>query len=331
MNKLHAKSACCNATVYRCGGRRRQCHRCKKTWSIRLKKRGRKNIRVHPSIDTIAFASRESLRHKARRLHKSREAMRRRHAKNLETLLRKTAKPEAPPGKLIAVVDAISCSFEKNPFTLYLMLLRPIRSKEAVVMEPVLMEGYETVIGWRKIFGKLPCETRKYIKAVVSDGLTGMESHVLRQGWIHQRCHFHLLKMLQSLRGKRWKKVSQKSLREKIYQLIRKFLETQSEDEAERLFAKLHELSRKTSCPYWFGRRVRGCLKQWKSFRSYRIYPELHIPTTTNSIESVNRLIKDTVHRTRGFKTSESFLRWIILQVRTMPRIACNGHNYPQN
>jgi hypothetical protein len=331
MNKLHAKSPCCNAVVYRCGGRRRQCRRCSKTWSIRLKKRGRKVKRIFPSINTVAFSSQESLRHKAKRLHQSREVIRKRHTRNISALLKKISKPEAPPGEIIAIVDAIACSFKKKPFTFYLILLRPISARSAEVMDPVLLEGCESVVDWQRAFGELPDETRKRIKAVVSDGLTGMDSYVLQQGWIYQRCHFHLLKTLQALRGKRWKNVPQKNLREKIYQLIRKLLEISDENEAERLIVKLRELSKTSSCPYWFGRRIRGCLKQWRYFRSYRMHPQLHIPTTTNSVESVNRLIKDTVHQTRGFRTSEPFRRWITLQIRTMPPIKCNGHNYQQN
>lgn len=331
MNKLHAKSPCCNADVYRCGGRRRQCKLCKKTWSIRSKKRGRKVKRIQPSISRIAFASHESLRHKAKRLNQSREIVRRRHEKNISALLKRISKPQAPPGELIAIIDAIACSFKRNPFTLYLILLRPISARSAVVMEPVFLNGCESVTGWQKVFAELSCETRKRIKVVVSDGLTGMDGYISQQGWVYQRCHFHLLKTLQALRGKRWKNVPQKNLREKIYRLIRKLLETSSRNEAERIFAKLGELSKDPSCPYWFGRRVRGCLQQWKYFRSYRVCPELHIPTTTNSVESVNRLIKDTVHQTRGFKTPTSFQRWATLQIRTMSSIKCNGHNYQQN
>lgn len=329
MNKLHAKSTCCKASVHRVGNRRRQCSKCKKTWSIRKKKRGRKIIRVHPEVDDIAFSSQESLRHKAKRLNQSREIIRRRHARNIEALLKKTTRPKAPPGKLIAVVDAIAFSFKKKPFTFYHILIRSTSGKNAVVMEPILLEGCETINGWKKVFNQLDAKAYKRIAVVVSDGLTGMESYALQQGWIYQRCHFHLLKMLQTLRGKRWRNVPQKELREEVYQLVRKLLEIPSEDEAYQIYLKLKELSK--SCPVWLARRLRGCLKQWKSFRSYRIYPKLHIPTTTNSVECTNRLIKDTIHRTRGFRNPESLNRWVVLQVRTMSQIKCNGHNYQQN
>lgn len=329
MNKLHAKSTCCKASVHRVGNRRRQCSKCKKTWSIRPKKRGRKIIRVHPRINLIAFSSQESLRHKAKRLNKSREVIRRRHARNIDNLLKRTGKPKAPPGKLIAIVDAVAFSFKGRSYTFYQVLLRSISDNIAVVMEPILMEGCETITVWKKVFNQLDDNDFNRIQVVVSDGLTGMESYVLQQGWIYQRCHFHLLKMLQTLRGKRWKNVPQKKLREDVYQLVRKLLAVSSEDEAYQIFLKLQELSK--ICPVWLARRLRGCLKQWKSFRSYRIHPELHIPITTNSVECANRLIKDTIHRTRGFRNPESLQRWIILQVRNMSFIKCNGHNYQQN
>lgn len=329
MKTIHAKSTCCKASVHRVGGRRRRCSNCGKTWSVRLKKRGRKIIRVHPKINTIAFSNQESLRHKAVRLCKSREFIRRRHAKNMEALLKRLPKPKAPEGKLIAIVDAVAFSFKKRPYASYHILLRSTSDKRAIVMEPILLEGCETINGWRKVFQQLDTRVRKRIAVIVSDGLSGMESYAKEHGCIYQRCHFHLIRMLQTLRGKRWKNVPQKELREEVYQLVRKLLGVPSEDEAYRIFLRLKELS--NSCPVWLALRLRGCLIQWKSFRSYRIYPEFNIPTTTNSVECINRLIKDTVHRTRGFKNPESLNRWVILQVRIMSKINCNGHNYQQN
>src|SRR3989339_895570 len=50
MNILHGKSPCCQAKIYKFGGKRKQCSLCKKTWSVRKKKRGRKAKRINPDL-----------------------------------------------------------------------------------------------------------------------------------------------------------------------------------------------------------------------------------------------------------------------------------------
>jgi len=50
MNILQGKSSCCQAKIYKFGGKRKQCSECKKTWKIRQKKRGRKAKRVDKKL-----------------------------------------------------------------------------------------------------------------------------------------------------------------------------------------------------------------------------------------------------------------------------------------
>lgn len=331
MKTVHAKSPCCKAKVHHIGGKRRRCSICKKTWIVRQKKRGRKAIRVHASINKMAFASSESLRHKAERLNKGREIIRRRHAKNLDILLRKLSLPKAPSGKLIAVIDGLSIGFKKKEYTLYLILLRSVKSKHAIVMEPFFFTGHESIVGWNYAFKQLPLSVHNRICAVVSDGITGVEQYAERNNWIAQRCHFHLIAMLQSLRGQNWSTIKNKKFREKIYQTIRQIISTPDEYEAIRLLNDIREMASNQKCPKWFGRRVRGFIRKWYLFRSYRKYPELNLPITTNSAETTCRLIAETISRTRGFRNPEIFKKWAIVQVRTMKPIKCNGHNFTQN
>ena len=331
MKTLHAKSPCCKAKAYRFGGRRRQCGRCKRTWSIRPKKRGRKTIRVQPSIQNVAFPSQESLRHKATRLNKSRELIRRRHSKNIELLFKKLPKPKAPPGNLIAIIDGLAVNFKKERFTLYTILLRSIKDSKAVIMEPLLLSGNEKISSWDKAFQTLPKSVRRRIKAVVSDGITGIENYGKQQGWVVQRCHFHLIKMIQTLRGKSWRTIKDKELREDIYQKTRQLISTPDEKEARELYKYLNDVTHSVICPKWLGLRVRGGLKHWTLFRSYRLFPELKLPTTTNSAESVYRSISDITRQTRGFRNPKSFKKWIKLKIRSMREIRCNGYNYQQN
>lgn len=328
MKTLHAKSPCCRRKIYRFGNRRRQCAICKKTWRIRKKKVGRKQIRVHPSIELTVLERRESLRHKAKRCNKGRELIRRRHERNLDILLRKLPKSVAPRGSLIAVIDGLAIRLNKQHFTLYQILLRSVKERHAIPMEPVILSGWEHKDKWDYTFKSLPVSVQKRIKAVVSDGIVGIEPLIQRKGWIIQRCHFHLLKMLQSLRGKRWSTVTHKFLREEIYQSVLKALATADKQEAERLLEQIKLLVKRPECPKWINLRVGGFIMRYSAFRAYRDYPELNLPTTTNSTECVFNKLTETIRLTRGFSSSQSFEKWVKVQIRNMKSIKCNGNNY---
>ena len=331
MKTLHSKSPCCGETIHRFGQRRRQCTLCKKTWRSRLKKRGRKQRRLHPDIANTVLERGESLRHQAKRLKKNRECLRRKHRQNLEHLLKRLPKPVAPRGFLIAVVDGWAVTIRNERYTVYIILLRAVADNRAVVMEPYIAKGHEHLPGWKVAFGELPDETKKRICALVSDGLTGMHTLAQEYGWVYQRCHFHLLKMMQSLRGRRWSTVKHKFLREQMYQMIVTILKTRTDRYATRISNQLRQLLGDPRCPKWFGLRARGFLKQLPYFRSYRKYIDLHLPTTTNSAENICRALTRTKRRTRGFSSVASLRLWIIVQIRTMRPISCNGKSINQN
>ena len=155
MTKIHTKSSCCRAVVYRFGQRRRQCSVCSKTWSIRSKKRGRKCIRVHPNQYQFAGPFQESLRHKAQRIHKGRELVRHRHSANMKALL-KIPRPSIPQGPYIAIVDGFLVFFQHKPFTVYFVLIRPTRESVAHILEPYFETGVETIRGWEHAFNTRP-------------------------------------------------------------------------------------------------------------------------------------------------------------------------------
>jgi len=328
MNTLHTKSPCCKSKIHKFGTRRRQCSYCKKTWRVRQKKRGRKPIRVHPSIKRVAFASHETLRHRAIRYRKGRELIRRRHAANVSKLMHKLPSPKAPRGQLIAVVDGKHFCFNRKSYTLYQILLRPVHKNFARIMDPVFLPGHETSVGWEQAFDFLPESTRQRIVAVVSDGIYAIERIGQKNGWIIQRCHFHLLKTLQGLRGKRWSTVSHKQLRETIYNMVREALDTSDDCRAQQLHTAITKIVYTPHSPQWFALRVRGFLRRFDRFRSYHSHPDLNLPRTTNSAESVFNQISYTIHQTRGFRTLESCQRWLTIQIRTMSDIRCNGHNF---
>lgn len=325
MKTIHAKSPCCNEKVIHFGGRRRKCSKCKRTWRIRKKRVGRKEIRVHPEIEKTVIERGESLRRKAIRTGKGRELVRRRHQKNLEGLLKKLSPPEVPKGRLIAVADAFVTSTDGKRHTVYLILLRAVRGCKATVVEPLVLEGYETELGWRKAFNRLSEENRKGISGLVSDGFRYLKVLARKSGWKYQRCHFHVLKTLQQLGGIRTRKMEHKRVRERMYQLVKKILLEKDERKANVLCQELTVLSRSPNLSRWFGLRIRGFLREVDDFRTYITYPDLNLPATTNSAESAINLMSETVHKTRGFKTEKSLSLWLKVRAKSMGKIKCNG------
>lgn len=325
MSTLHAKSPCCHTLIYRFGKRRRQCSNCKKTWSSWKKKRGRKSIRVHVRTQTLAFASHESLRHRAQRLKKGRETLRRRHAVKMNLLIKNLHHPSFPEGRLIAIIDGYQLFFSNDPWTLYLLLLRPLTTSWATVIEPCLIAGQETIRGWEQVFEALPQEVLERIQAVVSDGTIGIEQMVRSRGWVMQRCHIHLLRVLRRLLGNRWDKVEAKQLRKEAYEHVITVLTSSDKCEVQQSIVSLRSLAYSVRCPRQFGLKLRGFLRSYEAFRSYHMYPELNLPTTTNSAEAVCGKIAELNRRTRSFRNPQSFEKWVKVQVRLMPKVQCRG------
>ena len=331
MRLVHAKSPCCRARVVRFGSRRRQCVQCKKTWRIRSKKRGRKPVRVHPNVEKIAFASFESLRHQAKRLKKGRELVRRRHSQVMDKLIKKLPSPQAPPGPLIAIIDGWIWFFDQRAYTLYLILLRSTHSTRAILTQPVILAGHENINGWKEAFSTLDPAIIESIRAVVSDGVTGFHIYARERNWVLQRCHIHLIRTLYPLLGKRNSTAKHKKLREKMYQCVLEILKTPNQARAELLVLQLSKMANYSYCPKWFGLRTRGFLEQYQDFRSYLKYPELNLPKTTNSAESVFRLLSDTLRQTRGFRNPQAMIKWVTLQFKIIKSIKCNGLIYQPN
>lgn len=327
MNKIHPKSSCCKALVRSKGGKRRVCTSCGHSWTIKPKRRGRKRVRVHPNSKTFATSSRDTLRERARRSGKSREQVRRRHGRNIDMLLKTLPIQAPPPSKqLIAVIDATPYRIGGIEYTLYIVTLRPVDSSTATVCDPILLKGCEGGRQWQYVLETLSSDIQERVVALVSDGKIGLETYAKRKGWVFQRCHFHLIKELQSLRGAKWSTSTKVQLRESAYQKIRQALETNTDQKAYRLYDEITKLVYDPQCPKWFGRRSRGFLRSFEHFRAYRRYPELNLPITTNTVESLFNRIGELCRQTKGFRTPESLLKWVKLYIRLNPKIRCNGH-----
>ena len=326
MNKLHEKSPCCRAKIYKFGGKRRQCSVCKKTWTVWAKKRGVKPSRPnHNLLEKVLVKKRSLLSLGMTKKSLAKSSLSAKLAKAMQSCLKNIKSPLPSGDNCILVVDAAWFQFKKVRWTLYLGAVRNVDSNKADILEPKLVCGRECHLGWRDYIDSLPEEIKQPIKAVVSDGFRGVDRIAKSHNWIIQRCHFHLISQLQVNRG-RWKKMPDTPMREEIYQTVVKLL--YARESKQILEEHLRYLINKSSCPHRLKMIATEFLRHLHQFRSYLLYPELNLPATTNSIESLNKIIRT---RCKHLCTPESLL----LRVRTLLKIrktvTCNPKIFNNN
>ena len=122
MNILHGKSPCCQAKIYKFGGKRKQCSFCKKTWSIRQKKRGRKTKRANPDLLDKILGKGQRVSHLAdRKGSVGQPALSYRFKKAMAAKLRAN---KYPIGWLMLIADALWFELDGRRWTLYLFAVR---------------------------------------------------------------------------------------------------------------------------------------------------------------------------------------------------------------
>lgn len=137
MNILHGKSLCCQAKIYKFGGKRKQCSLCKKTWSIRQKKRGRKSKRINPDLLDKVLGKGMKVTHIADRKGSVGQSA-------LSSRLKKAMKAKSrsnkyPIGWLMLIADALWFELNGERWTLYLLAVRSTTGGLAYFLDPVLV------------------------------------------------------------------------------------------------------------------------------------------------------------------------------------------------
>lgn len=204
---------------------------------------------------------------------------------------------------------------------LYVLAVKPTTLAQATFLDPVLIPGKESAPGWQHALRSLPPALRARVKALVSDGFRGAKALARSHGWVHQRCHFHLLAQLYGRRG-RHKRLTARAWRETALQSIREVLGTRDQVRLVQLQQRLRALAAQPRAPVRLRMVVRHFLRELASFRAYLQYPELHLPTTTNVIEAMANILRS---RLRSLNTPASLQRWATGVLRARPIMVCNG------
>ena len=302
---------------------------CQRTWSAWRRKRGRKKKRVNQSF-VISFLNREiaSLASLSKKRRCS-EARTQNMLKNSrEQFMRRTSWTAIPDGDLLLIADAVVEMIEGCWHTVYLMLVRSTESNAAIILPPHFAVGTETEPGWRSAMDTLPTSIMSRICAIVCDGHKGLVQEGVWRNWVIQRCHFHLLARIQSRRSL-FRIGRNKEEANKIFKHVRVVLYSLNEVEVSLSLNVLEEIG-------WISTSseirtvLSGFVNKYRDYRSYLYYPELNLPITNNTAESLASSIADLKTRMRGFPTLRSFKQWIIALLKFKKSIACNGF-YQQN
>ncbi len=241
-----------------------------------------------------------------------------------DVLIRKERWPSPPDNvPLIAIADAIWQWINGERHTLHIILLKSLGSTEAIICPPLLRKGDET-LGWPMAFSKIPQEWKNRIIALICDGNSGLVSMAYRNEWLLQRCHAHLRRFLNNyLRtGPRG---TQRALAKEVHNLVTVILICRDRLTVARSALRLREIYHTTKSR-GIRKVISGFIKHIPEYRTYLEYPEIDLPTTTNAVESLNNLIRELQRRTRGFRSPESFLKWVNALLLNKKTITCNGH-----
>jgi hypothetical protein len=226
MDSKQAKSPCCGGAIRRYGQRRRQCVQCKRTWTVRLRKRGRPSRRTPPSLLRRVLVEGFTLRQLAvRRRGAALPAYRYRFRQALRRFVARPSPQTLPPGSLVLLADGLWFEFGGQPWVLYLTALKACHEAQAVFLDPLLLPGKEGASRWRRIIAAIPPATAHRIRALVADDLPRMRRIAEEHGWLLQLCHFHLLL---KLRGPRHRGLRHAlhggAVRQELHRLIRRAL-----------------------------------------------------------------------------------------------------------
>jgi hypothetical protein len=323
MNTQHAKSLCCKAKIYRFGARRRQCQCCKRTWSIRRKKRGRPSIRFPLRRFAQVFLERKTLCQLTHRSPLALATLRYRFRQGLRQWVARPYPHAIPSGPLILLADALWFRFKGKLWILYLTALRTRSNSTALFLDPVLMPGKEGAWKWQEVFNKLPPQAK--IRAVVVDNLNGMIKIANQHDWILQLCHFHLLMKFE---GRHQRRLIGGHLRHELFRLVRQVLELPEGNHLQHCIKRLSGFTRHPGLSPRIQGMTRWLIQTLEYHRSYRSYPMLHLPTTNNAVESMAGLIRDLLRRNRCASSPQSLLLWAKAFIRMRPRIVCNGSSF---
>lgn len=255
-------------------------------------------------------------------------AYRYRFRQALRRLITRPAPQKIPRGPLVLLADGLWFEFGGEPWVMYLIALKPCRSDQATFLDPLLLPGREGATRWQQVVTAIPTKIRTRIKAIVVDNLPGMRKLAHQQRWVLQLCHFHLLLKLMARRGGIRYALRGGRIRDQIHQQVRIALSAADGDRLSKALQRLQKICEGDCGTLRMQTTVREFLANIAFYREYRAKPSLGLPTTTNAVESMCRLIREMFRSSRAASNPRSAQLWATAFIRLRPTLVCNGHPF---
>jgi hypothetical protein len=321
MATLRGKSSCCGAKFQRFGGKRRRCSGCGRTWSVHKARRGRKRLAVGVGLPRQLLVGHVPAQVLGKRMHRSHSTVWRRCCAAIDQLIDRCSEPAIPDGDLVMLVDGLRHRVRGENWVQYTVALKPVADNLAYFMDPFFITGAESAPSWCRVFDLIPPGVARRIRALVSDGLRGMKELAASKGWFYQRCHYHVWAQLTP-----WLWILRSSGAGAVIEAVSVGLTTQDEKSAEAARACIQACV--SARRYGVSGVLHQLLRDWAAVRCYLEHPDLQIPRTTNAVESMHELMRQTVSKAG---TLEGIMRRATALTRLHPPFTCNGHTFQQN
>jgi transposase-like protein len=221
----------------------------------------------------------------------------------------------------VMLVDGLRYRIRGEGWVQYTVALKPTSDSVAYFMDPIFISGPESAPNWRTVFDMLPSAVALRIRGLVSDGLRGMKELAASKGWAYQRCHYHLWALLRP-----WMWILRRKGAGAILDAVSVGLTAPERESAEAARASLRAYV--TANPGGVSGALKQLLRDWAAARCHLDHPDLQIPTTTNAVESMHRLMRDSLS---GTNTLDGIMRRATALTRLHPPFTCNGHVFQQN
>jgi hypothetical protein len=278
----------------------------------------------------MVFVSHEVAERLRQRRRCSRDAMYRQIRRACQDLVQRPPTVLVPDDTdLVLIVDGLWFAFQQREWVLYNMALRPIAGDRACFLDPILLEGKECAKRWRQALALSISRDRfRHIRAFVTDGFRGASTIATNNGWVLQRCHWHLLSALRGFVTGRKKTTRWRRGRRACSKLVREALRTPNEMRAQAICHELTCLTRHRSCPTRLRYVVGDFISSVNDFRAYLQHPELRLPRTISPMESKHAKLREAANRIR---TPTAVLLRARSLLRLLPTIRCQPPKTPQN
>lgn len=246
-----------------------------------------------------------------------------------QALRRFVARPspqKIPHGPLVLLADGLWFEFDATPWVLYLRALKSCGGDYATFLDPLLLAGKEGALCWQQALAAIPAPVARRIQAMVVDNLPGLRQLAHQRNWALQLCHFHLLLKLQAQRRGVRHALRGGAVREEISHLIRSALKLPEGPRLSQTLKRLRHLSNSDCGTPRIQAIVRTFLSDLPYYRSYLMNPQLGLPRTTNTVESMGRILRELFRSSRAGSNPASVLLWSTALIRMRPNVTCNGH-----